>query len=59
MKQGYFALPGDYTFALIFLLILAISGLVVLPAVWSKNPSRRRAAYAVLDRILKFFRPTR
>jgi hypothetical protein len=60
MKQDYFALPGEfYTFALIVLLILTISGLVVLPAVWSRNPSRRRAAYKVLDLILMFFRSTR
>jgi cytochrome b subunit of formate dehydrogenase len=60
MKQGYIALQGSlYTFAIIVILVLTISGLIVWPAVWSNNPSRRRAAYAVLDRILKLFRPTR
>jgi hypothetical protein len=30
---------------------------VVLPAVWSKQATRRKAAFDVMDRILRFFRP--
>ena len=60
MEQSCIALPcGLYAFAFIVLLFVTISVLVVWPAVWSNNPSRRQAAYAVLDRILNFFRHTR
>jgi hypothetical protein len=60
MQQSYITLPGGiYTFVVIVLLVVTISVLVVWPAVWSSDPSRRQAAYAVLDRILKFFRSTR
>jgi hypothetical protein len=59
MQQELLALPGEfYTFMIAIVLVVTISGLVVWPAVWSKKPDRRRAAYRVLDRILKFFRPT-
>jgi hypothetical protein len=37
-------------------LIALIFFFVVLPAVWSRSPDRRQAAYGVLDRILRFFR---
>jgi len=60
MKQGYFALPGEfYTYALIVPPIPTTSALVVWPMVWSENPSCCMAAYLALDRIPEFFRPTR
>jgi hypothetical protein len=60
MESNYFALPGEfYTYSLIILLVLVISVLVVWPAVWSKDPARRLAAFEVLDRILTFFRSPR
>ena len=40
--------------------ILVAAGLffvfVVLPAIWSRDPARRAAALAVIDRLLKAFR---
>ncbi|WP_246079963.1 hypothetical protein [Nonomuraea mesophila] len=33
---------------------LALVGSIILPAVWSSKPSRRRVALTVLDRLLKF-----
>lgn len=66
MKPNYFALPGEfYTYSLLallalpVLLVLVISVLVVWPAVWSKDPARRRAAFRVLDRILTFLQSPR
>jgi hypothetical protein len=60
MQQNIAMTPRDlYTFVVIIMLTLAISVLVVWPAVWSGKPARRQAAYRVLDRILKFFRPGR
>jgi hypothetical protein len=50
---------GLYTAVFIVALTVTISGLIVWPAVWSLELSRRQAAYQVLDRILKFFRPGR
>ncbi|MEU7691215.1 hypothetical protein FLW53_39915 [Microbispora sp. SCL1-1] len=38
-------------------LVLGVFCGVVLPAVWSRQAARRRAAYTVMDRILKFMRP--
>ena len=38
-------------------LVLAIVVGVVLPAVWSRKPARRRGAAAVLDRLLAALRP--
>lgn len=38
-------------------LALLIFGFVVLPAVWSRHPYRRRAAATVLQLILTFLRP--
>jgi hypothetical protein len=52
------SLPGNlYSFAIIFIQVLTIAGLVVWPAVWSNDPSLRRAAHAVRDCIVMFFRP--
>jgi hypothetical protein len=60
MESNYFALPGEfYTYSLLVLLVLVISVLVVWPAIWSKDPIRRRAAFRVLDRILTFLRSPR
>lgn len=38
-------------------LLLGLLFGVVYPAVWSRKSARRRAAYTVMDRILKFMRP--
>ena len=37
-------------------IVLLIFLFVALPGVWSRDPDRRRDAFAVLDRILHFFR---
>jgi hypothetical protein len=34
--------------------LILFSALVVLPAVWSSKPARRKAALAVLDRLLRW-----
>jgi hypothetical protein len=39
-----------YGIALFVIMYVGVIG----PAIWSRQPSRRRAAYAVLDRILDF-----
>jgi hypothetical protein len=57
MTQILVAVPGLYIFVFGTALTVMIAVLVVLPAIWSNRSSRRRAAYQVLDRILKFFRP--
>ena len=47
-------LPNRYApLYVIALLVMAYAG-VIGPAIWSRKPSRRRAAYAVLDRLLDF-----
>jgi hypothetical protein len=54
-------LEGPYAFTFAVLLVLIITILVVWPAVWAHDQTRREAAYRVLDLtlgfILKFFRP--
>jgi len=40
-------------------LALLIFGFVVLPAIWSRHPYRRRAAATVLQLILTFLRPSK
>ncbi|MEV6035484.1 hypothetical protein AB0L65_30295 [Nonomuraea sp. NPDC052116] len=44
--------------ALVFIGILALMLVlgVILPAVWSRNPERRSAAFKVMDRIFKLMR---
>ena len=39
-----------------FILAVLIIGIVVVPAVWSKRPARRKAAAEVLDRIVRLLR---
>ncbi|TXK35134.1 hypothetical protein FR742_38405 [Nonomuraea sp. C10] len=39
------------------ILCLALFVGVILPAVWSRKPTRRSAAYRVMDRIFRLFRP--
>lgn len=38
----------------VLLVLVLVAGLVVFPAVWSSKPSRRKAALAVLDRIIRW-----
>lgn len=40
-----------------FILAILIVGIVVVPAVWSRRPARRKAAAEVLDRIIRLLRP--
>ena len=46
--DGYVAL------AVAAVLLVVLVGGVVLPAVWSAKPTRRKAALAVLDRIIRW-----
>jgi hypothetical protein len=54
MGQSFAAVPSLYIFVFLLVLTVIISVLVVWPAVWSNQPYRRKAAYVVLDRLLKF-----
>ena len=54
MGQSLAAVPGLFIFVFLLVLTVMIAVLVVWPAVWSDLPDRRQAAYAVLDRLLKF-----
>jgi hypothetical protein len=63
---GFTAPPGSHQAALwqisptVTNWIIVAAGLifvfVVMPAIWSRDPARRAAALAVLDRLLKAFR---
>jgi hypothetical protein len=60
MQVSYIPLPeGLYAFTFTVLLVLIITVLVIWPAVWAHDQTRREAAYRVLDLTLKFFRPGR
>jgi hypothetical protein len=37
-----------------FVLVVLITGVVVVPAVWSRQPARRKAATDVLERLTRF-----
>ncbi len=54
MGQSFAAIPSLFIFVFLLVLTVMIVVLVVWPAVWSDRPDRRWAAYAVLDRLLKF-----
>jgi hypothetical protein len=54
MGQSFAAVPTLFIFVFLLVLTVMIAVLVVWPAVWSDRPDRRQAAYAVLDRLLKF-----
>jgi hypothetical protein len=54
MGQSFAAVPSLFIFVFLLVLTVMIVVLVVWPAVWSDRPGRRQAAYAVLDRLLKF-----
>jgi len=47
-------LSGQDVFVIALLALVLVAGLVVFPAVWSRKPARRRAALAVLDRIIRW-----
>jgi hypothetical protein len=47
-------LTGQDVFVIVLLVLALVAGLVVLPAVWSSKPSRRKAALAVLDRLIRW-----
>ena len=47
-------LNGHEVFWLAALCLTLFAVLVVLPAVWSSKPTRRRAALAVLDRLIRW-----
>lgn len=58
MQLSYTPPPdGLYPFTFAVLLVLIITALVVWPAIWAREPKRRKAAYQVLDLILKSLRP--
>jgi hypothetical protein len=48
------ALSSQGVFWLAALCLILFAVLVVCPAVWSSKPSRRRAALAVLDRLIRW-----
>jgi len=50
------SLPSTPTLYVVVLVVMAFAGIII-PAVWSKRPARRKAAAEVLDRILRFLRP--
>jgi uncharacterized membrane protein YqiK len=43
---------GMFVIVIVVLVLLAV--LVIFPAVWSSKPARRKAALAVLDRLLRW-----
>lgn len=45
---------GDAVLAMAAVLLVILVAGVVLPAVWSGKPTRRRAALAVLDRLVRW-----
>ena len=45
---------GGDTVLVVIVLAAVLVAVVILPAVWSTKPTRRRAALAVLDRILRW-----
>lgn len=47
-------LSGHDVFVLALLVLVLVAVLVVFPAVWSKRPSRRKAALAVLERLTRW-----
>jgi hypothetical protein len=48
------ALSGQDVVLIVAFCLILFAALVVFPAVWSSKPSRRRAALAVLDRIIRW-----
>ena len=40
-----------------FILAVLLIGFVVVPAVWSNRPTRRKAAIDVLERLIRLLRP--
>lgn len=48
------ALTSQDVFVILVLVVFTISVLVILPAVWSSKPARRKAALAVLDRLTRW-----
>jgi hypothetical protein len=62
--RGHLALGLETNTALIYgggltALVMGLVFVVVIPAAYAKDPAQREAAYKVLDRILRFFRPRR
>jgi hypothetical protein len=45
---------GQWTLALVVLIAVLLIVGVLWPAIWSQKPSRRKAALAVLDRLLRW-----
>jgi hypothetical protein len=48
------AMTGQDLFLVTVLALVLLAGLVVFPAIWSTKPARRRAALAVLERIIRW-----
>ncbi len=48
------SLSGQDVFVIALLALALVAGLVVFPAVWSGDGERRKAALAVLDRIIRW-----
>lgn len=48
------ALTSQDVFVLLLLVMFMMAGLVVFPAIWSGKPARRKAALAVLDRLMRW-----
>jgi Flp pilus assembly protein TadB len=48
------ALSSHGALMVIALIAVVFAALVIFPAVWSRKPARRKAALAVLDRLLRW-----
>jgi hypothetical protein len=47
-------MTGQDVFLVTVMALLLVAGLVIFPAIWSSKPARRRAALAVLERIIRW-----